>query len=47
MPLAGMHSADAVTEVDPVVALGAFHRTIMYGECNGVALPQRDDLGRS
>ena len=45
MPLAGTHSADAVTKVDPIVALGALHRAIMHGKCNGVALPQRDDLG--
>src|SRR5258708_33879670 len=45
MPLAGTHSADAVTKVDPIVALGAFHRAIMHGKCNGVALPQRDDFG--
>jgi hypothetical protein len=45
MPLAGTHSADAVTKVDPIVALGAFHWAIMHRKCNGVALPQRDDFG--
>jgi len=44
MPLAGTHSADAVTKVDPIVALGAFHRAIMHGKCNGVALPKRNDF---
>jgi hypothetical protein len=32
MPLAGTHSADAVTKVDPIAALGALHRAIMHGK---------------
>jgi hypothetical protein len=39
-------AADAVTEVDLIGALGAFHRTIMHGEGDGIALAQQDDLAR-
>src|SRR3984893_4805254 len=41
----GADTADAMPEIDPVVALHAVHGPIMDGERLGVALAQRDDLG--
>ena len=41
----GTDTADAMPEIDPVVALTALNGPIMDGERYGIALAQRDDLG--
>ena len=38
MPLAGAHPADALPQIDPIIAFGFLHLTVMNGKRHSISL---------